>query len=533
MNDNFINLQKNLVLNRLTSISYLQNLDKASPFYGLFDYTYWRDKKTSFPDSRFQEVTLTFVLAELCKVKPICNDTIHPIVTASIAAVKRIQNSDGSFDEWYEGDRGIAASTYIGINLLLLKEFYSPINLSIKKDIDEICIKLVNFLKKRDDLIKINHQAALIYFFCLVEKNLSFPNPFDFKSILNQKLTALIEKQRSDGWFHEISGKDIGYSFLLLDYLCLSNFCKPNLVDDTIITKLYKNAISFLEDDLTHDKAVGFCYNGYFGSISTIYLSNRNNSAQHILQKMINETASINTVTEYLNDELRFCRWSYLPLLADHYLKKTAISIDPLLSKSNIDIFTDHIANDKSLISKKFGTIKILASPFNGGFLKVILENGRSITFRKAWLQNKGALYSTQGYETRNVQITGSKIIYDLPIRKVNFFEPSPYLMALITYLCKSEKMSRAIRYTADCYRKLFKTTLNQSEAPLIEKLSKSINGILIINILSDKVFINFIHAKNSISENVLFDFNTAPSKYKVKTSNDGKNIIRSFKFTL
>jgi hypothetical protein len=85
-----------------------------------------------------------------------------------------------SFDEWYEGDRGIAASTYIGINLLLLKEFYINIGERIKFEIDVFCINLINFLEKKDDLIKINHQAAIIYFFCLAEKSFGHNQEFKF-----------------------------------------------------------------------------------------------------------------------------------------------------------------------------------------------------------------------------------------------------------------------------------------------------------------------------------------------------------------
>ena len=81
----------------------------------------------------------------------------------------------------------------------------------------KILFKSGNWLSKREDKVKSNHQAAAAAALSIIWK---FTKNYDFlESAKKAELT--LKRQTSEGWFPEIGGMDLGYCSVLLDYLML------------------------------------------------------------------------------------------------------------------------------------------------------------------------------------------------------------------------------------------------------------------------------------------------------------------------
>lgn len=504
--DNYFSIIYEHIKNKAKDIYILQNKNKHGKYYGIFDYTFWRDKKTTFPDARFQEVLSTFVI--LNSVEPFHDKSKYfETIKSGLLGLEKIQNKNGSFDEWYKGENGLAATIYVGISLINILEYGKNNEKQINDLILIILKKIFNFVKNKNDLIKINHQAALIYLLVKIEQlQILKINEIIIKKIINKKIFLLFKNQREDGWFHEISGKDLGYSFLILDYLSLSYEIFPKLFNLEKIIKLYNNCISFLEANMTHDKRLSFCMNGYFSPISTLILSKYEKNADYTLQKLIsNKKLNRSILFDYLIDELRFLRWSHMPLIA---YKKYVEN----LKKKEIKVFDEvkkfeHISSDKSVISKYFGNYKVLSSPYNGGFFKILNSKDEEVlNFNSISLKKMKILSS--GYKKRKVNIKSNSITFEVFLNKVKFFEPSNLLIFTITLFSNFYILSKIVRLIADKYRKIINTSLNQSDAPFITPFGTKYKGVNRIKIINDHLYLTYKFKKK-----VFKNFNVEISK--------------------
>ena len=484
--NNYFNKLYSHIKNKCLLIYDIQNKNINSPFFGSFDYTYWRDKKTIFPDARFQEVLSTYAILD--SIEPLeYKKDYFKLAQSSLLYLKRIQNNNGSFDEWYKGENGLAVSIFVGISLVHFKEYEKFNNSNINDTINYILKNIVRFVIDKNDLIKINHQAALIYLLIKIQK-INFPFKIkNLEKIIKNKVSIFFEKQRNDGWFHEVAGKDIGYSFLILDYISMSYEQKPDLFDISRINRLYDNCAHFLEENLQHDKNLGFCFNGYFSAISTIILCDVNLNARKILSRILKiNNLDKEIITDYLNDELRFIRWSSLPLIA--YKKFILLDKKKLkLSEDNI-LKSDCIASDKSLNSILFGDFRLICSPFNGGYFKILSKENKEL-INLISLSTKNKYLISNGYKSRNVKIYKNGIKYEIFLSKVKFFSPSNVMMFLVSFLSNIYFVSKIIRIVADYFRKIIKTSLNQSDAPYI-----AFNGVKYISEMKLKIIKNSLY---------------------------------------
>ena len=105
------------VIENIWRLIHLQDNNPFSDTFGCMDYKFWRDKSIDFADARYQEASATVGLLcsknfdSLRKDKSIPSlDRTYEIFSAGLNYWSKIQNNDGSFDEWYKGERGFAAT---------------------------------------------------------------------------------------------------------------------------------------------------------------------------------------------------------------------------------------------------------------------------------------------------------------------------------------------------------------------------------------------------------------------------------------
>lgn len=130
----------------------------------------------------------------------------------------KIQNKNGSFNEWYPNEHSFVAtsfSTYaVSESLLLLKE-YIPQNEN--RLIINALTKAGDWLISRNETRVMNQQTgamiALLNLYLLT-------NDSNYLNSSKDKISLLNQRQSKEGWFIEYGGPDIGYLSLAIDYLC-------------------------------------------------------------------------------------------------------------------------------------------------------------------------------------------------------------------------------------------------------------------------------------------------------------------------
>jgi hypothetical protein len=251
------NIYLNLVLNEIPRLLSLLDRNENSPTYGCFDKNYWKYKITDYVNIRFQEACLTLALLSQHQNKFL---NIKNLKDYSIAAIKfwtKIQNDDGSFNEYMPNEHSHVAtvfSTYCVANTCLLLKIRD-------QDVLESLQKAAKWISRNDDLIVVNHDAgAVATLYSLYEL-------FGKKKYLiwnKDKLKKVLNNQNSEGWFSEYGGADIGYQSFSIYYL--ADYYKRS-GDKTVLNSLNK-AVDFFSYFIHPDYSIG----GHYGSRETSFV---------------------------------------------------------------------------------------------------------------------------------------------------------------------------------------------------------------------------------------------------------------------
>jgi len=239
------------------------NRNPASSTYGCFDREYWHYKTTDFPCCRKQEAALTLALLYTLQHKdnPYYNNKkILRWINASLNFWEKIQEKNGSMNEWYPKENsfvGTAFNAYsISETMLLLGKKINNY-LSLKRALK----KSIIWLSKKKELRVQNQQAGAIlaiYNYYLISKNVKY------QKIVNAKVRLLAKAQNKEGWFMEYGGPDIGYLSLLISYL--SKYYRKS--GDQTALEMLKKSIKFIRFFVYPEFSIG----GEIGSRNTEYL---------------------------------------------------------------------------------------------------------------------------------------------------------------------------------------------------------------------------------------------------------------------
>jgi hypothetical protein len=145
----------------------LQDADPTSPSHGCFHLAYWRDKTSEFADARLQEAGATLGLLS-APAFDMWRDAGGPNArqlyagfAAALGCLGRLQYADGSFDEWYKGERGFAATEFTTIAFGLAANFLGEgVRAAERERLAAIAGRACRWLATRDDAVKANHEAA-------------------------------------------------------------------------------------------------------------------------------------------------------------------------------------------------------------------------------------------------------------------------------------------------------------------------------------------------------------------------------------
>ena len=129
------------------------------------------------------------------------------------------QYPEDCYDEWYKGERGFAVTAFTtvayGLAALLLDDGLDA------RDHDLLTRTLrraAQWLSRRDDTVKINHQIAAAAALAAVWR---LTGEERWHRAAKRKLEVSLAHQSEEGWFSELGAVDLGYASVALDYLMI------------------------------------------------------------------------------------------------------------------------------------------------------------------------------------------------------------------------------------------------------------------------------------------------------------------------
>ena len=188
---------------------------------GCFDRSYWHFKTRDYPSAIYQMGVA--ILAKLWKLEGseyYKSETVLGHIESSIYFLKKIQKTDGSFDEWYVNERGWGGPTGYLMNACLdtYEIVGNDINEDCKHTLEKIIKKGINFLALSTEGHMLANHVAIVILPLVQAKHLLGLNvheKIDF--LVSQLESSWIE---SEGWSVEYDGADPGYQSGTLSFLC-------------------------------------------------------------------------------------------------------------------------------------------------------------------------------------------------------------------------------------------------------------------------------------------------------------------------
>lgn len=251
------------VLDQTPRLLSLLDRNTLSKTYGCFDRQYWHYKVLDFPCARLQEAVLTLALLYKIDHKEnfYYNDKlILEWINAALKFWTKIQEKNGSFNEWYPMESSFVATSF---STYAISEVLIQLDNKIKER-DKIISSLkkaADFILKRNEKRAMNQESGAIIslynIFLLTDEE-------RYKNSAEEKVNLLIKEQNDEGWFPEYGGADIGYLSLTIDYL--AKYWKKT--DDERILEILKKAADFI----TYFVHPNLTFGGEYGSRNTSYL---------------------------------------------------------------------------------------------------------------------------------------------------------------------------------------------------------------------------------------------------------------------
>ena len=454
----------------------MQDRNRLSPAYGCFHYAYWRDKTSEFPDSRFQEAGATLGILSLPAFNRLRADgvlpsaeTLYESFSAALSCLSRQQYPEGCYDEWYRGERGFAAAAFTTIAYGLAARFLRN---QLKQHDRELLAATIErsaeWLTKREDLIKLNHEAAGAAALALAWE---VTGKDRYKAEARRKLDITLAHQTEEGWFPEVKGLDLGYCSVLLDQVMLYVLVTG---DDTAIPamrRLMAFLLPHLHPDLTILPEAGICLNPYVSRLGIGLLAPYDDAAAAVVARSEGLTNGVAGIEPYLADDLRFARWSWLPtataLLRERF-RGGAEKSSRLLESYPTGWTHKRLA---CVSAYHDDHLHLFVAPSGGGTVKCYVGDRPAVVDEGVDITVDGRTFTSRSYDAgRPLVETKEGLRITISLAEARFFYPS-FLLRLILRLGSTNPLtSRWLRAAIDFYRTRMRTAINQSAAPLSTK---------------------------------------------------------------
>lgn len=461
---NIVEKQKDFVLSQIPRVFELIDRDPTSPTYGCADTNFWRDKSTDHADVRKQEICFTLAILYSENKNPVFLETIKALLSFWV----KQQYSNGSFDEWYKGERayaGCAFSVHAVARCLLLTE--SSLCLEFVSKIKQALERSCKWLTQRSDYFKSNHEAVGIAALAFAGKVLN--NKQHLQSA-KDKLAQFLLSIQKDGHYLEIGQVDIGYTYLTVEYLLMAN-------EILKIPRLHKEmmapiefALSYTHPNFEHNPDHSICKNPYVSFYAILEMAPHSPFCAYA----VNELKRFQDKSghyHHLSDDVRFLRWSFQVLLASEKLninnEKKEKTPPPLFEKSG--------NSQPEIIFKKLG-IEI-NTPMQNFFMGN--HSGGSIEYynpEKGLVVDQGYYFKKDGstsfsYNPYSETIyQNNKITFKSQFSVPRSFQPGILKRFILQLLCVNQWTATLVRKFIDLMRRKNSFAINQSARGLTRK---------------------------------------------------------------
>jgi len=476
MNISDYDYQLHFILNAVSRLLTLQDKDFFSPSFGCFHLAYWRDKTSEFPDARFQEVAATLGILALPDFDTFrekgmlpSSDSLYGAFSAGLKCWSGLQYPEGCFDEWYKGERGFAATEFttiaFGLAYLLMGNTLKAEDRSL---LELTIARSANWLISRDDEPKSNHEAAAAAALAIAWKVCKIEH---FKKSAENKVINTLNRQQPEGWFPEIGGMDLGYCSVLLDYVMIYIWVTQDHTSLPAMRKLFAYMLPLFHPDGTISPEAGLCLNPYVSRLGVGLLSEFDETAAGLVSHFLHTSPAELGLQPTLMDDLRLCRWSYLPVVTS-ILKSKFQSSQKI--KSISELFLEGWTWRKDSLVGVFhsGSTHIYFLPVGGGLTRIFKNNIIFAEIHSPFLKNiHNQSWVSNGYSSsRTVTPIDGGYMMETPMVQPNFFFPSFLSRLILRIGCITPGGSSLLRRMIDRYRVKNRTAVNQSSAPLIKK---------------------------------------------------------------
>jgi len=420
--------------------------------YGCSDRNYWHYKIVDFPCAMLQETALTLALLYSTKFKGnyyYKKNYIKNLALAQIAYWQKIQNKNGSFDEFFPNEQSFSATAFTLYSSCKTLQILGEEREFIRQNAKKAC----EFLLSYGNPGASNQVAAAI---AAINLHSVLFNDNSHEERLNNLLHRLLKSQSDEGWTPEYGGFDVGYQSITLAYLSDFNISRN---DDRVSNTIHK-MIEFLSYFIHPDGTVG----GEYGSRSTIFLApygfaqnmSKNKSASAIYKKVFLTNSS------YINisiDDRYICHF-ILPsyLLSIKIIQPNGAIENELPYKNNFNkLFKEtglyiHSTPDYYFITNltKGGVFNLYRKNNQGNHLNAgyVLQDKKKV-YVTNWL-NKVSIYKINEKENRiemdtNFFYVSNKIptpFYHTLLRIISFVGGKKILPLLKEYFIHKQQIS-------------------------------------------------------------------------------------------
>lgn len=467
------------VISQIPRLLALQDRDPDSPMRGSMHPAFWRDKSSDVADMRRQEAALAFAWVWRHRF-PGNHFQGDPVVRdACLRALgfwTRQQHRDGTFDEWYKNEHGYATTAFSSYAVALTVEALGEALPDELAGSVRACLeRSADWLATHDDWFKTNHQAVGVAALGAVGRLLGTPRHLD---AARRNARRIAERRHEEGWSREITGLDLGYTFLLAEYLAMHAVLTGASEFLPMIGEAYAFAADFLHPDLTTGPEYGICANPYFSRVATVALAPHLPVAAGVLEWMRRTPPAPPDTSATLKDDLRLARYAYQPLLAALLHSGELKRRDPLPEVAPEPEAPLALAESPRVVWRPAARLLAVrerryaawAAPASGDIVRMVFESGAGFG---SPIVDRGFVVTGPGGPERNARYAldvparyeDGLLELEAPLVRAGFVMP-PY-WARVGLRCATALPGgpRAARWLIDQWRRRKGTALNQSSA--------------------------------------------------------------------
>jgi hypothetical protein len=259
-----VNPYTSAVLKEVNHIISLLDRNAASFTYGCFDRRYWSWRMGDMPNASLQYgvYPLTWLWKNDATGKYKGNQNLLEWIVASLNYWTKIQNGNGSFNQFFPNEQSVG-TTYYTLSAVLhaYENVKDCIDARLRINIEDAITRASDFILKNEETYAIisNHIALFAY----VNLKLGhIRNDVRFRKKATQQLEVIFANQSAEGWFLEYEGADPGYQTQCVHYLAE---CYLLTGDSQILDRIKKGTEGFLVYFFHPDGSFG----GEYGSRNT------------------------------------------------------------------------------------------------------------------------------------------------------------------------------------------------------------------------------------------------------------------------